>query len=87
MLSAAGPGTAQHAQHGGCTVSGEKKEVRRLGVANGETWPRPSPQVKTNNMFSSWLQFLKASSSVLAWAAGAYAHFWLLERLLLVELL
>ena len=29
----------------------ERKEIRRLGVANGETWPGPSPQVKTNNMF------------------------------------
>ena len=28
------------------------KEVRRLGVAKGEAWPRPCPQVKTNNMFS-----------------------------------
>ena len=30
----------------------EGKEVRRLGVANGETWPWPSPQVKTNKMIS-----------------------------------
>ena len=37
--------------NGGTSCEG-RKEVRRLGVANGETWPRPSPQVKTDNMFS-----------------------------------